>query len=91
MGAEKIQQIVWQVIKDCPGAYNLHDELRMSHGEVFSELDLNMTFHKIELHTDSRNINTFSTPNGLYIYIYISAFFLAQTWRQNGSRKLCGR
>ena len=23
------QQIVWQVIKDCPGAYNLHDDLRV--------------------------------------------------------------
>ena len=40
----------------------------MSYGKVFSKLDLNMTFHQIELHTDSRYINTFSPPNGLYIY-----------------------
>jgi len=26
---EKFQQIVWQVIKGCPGAYNLHDDLRV--------------------------------------------------------------
>ena len=29
MATEKFQQIVWQVIKDCPGAYNLHDDLRV--------------------------------------------------------------
>ena len=29
MVTEKFQQIVWQVIKDCPGAYNLHDDLRV--------------------------------------------------------------
>lgn len=27
MATEKFQQIVWQIIKDCPGAYNLHDDL----------------------------------------------------------------
>ena len=29
MATEKFQQIVWQLIKDCPGAYNLHDDLRV--------------------------------------------------------------
>ena len=29
MATEKFQQIVQQVIKDCPGAYNLHDDLRV--------------------------------------------------------------
>ena len=29
MATEKFQQIVWQVIKDCLGAYNLHDDLRV--------------------------------------------------------------
>ena len=29
MGTEKFQQIVWQIIQDCPGAYNLHDDLRV--------------------------------------------------------------
>ena len=29
MATEKLQQIVWQVIKGCPGAYNLHDDLRV--------------------------------------------------------------
>jgi len=27
MATEWIQKVVWQVIKDCPGAYNLHDDL----------------------------------------------------------------
>ena len=29
MATEKFQQIVWQVIKDCPGAYTLDDDLRV--------------------------------------------------------------
>ena len=29
MATEKFQQIMWQVIKDCPGANNLHDDLRV--------------------------------------------------------------
>ena len=29
MATEKFQQIIWQVIKDCPGAYNIHDDLRV--------------------------------------------------------------
>lgn len=29
MATEKFQQIGWQVIKDCPGAYNLHEDLRV--------------------------------------------------------------
>ena len=29
MATERIQKIVWPVIKDCPGAYNLHDDLRV--------------------------------------------------------------
>ena len=29
MTTEKLQQIVWQVIKGYPGAYSLHDDLRV--------------------------------------------------------------
>ena len=29
IATEKFQQIVWLVIKDCPGTYNLHDDLRV--------------------------------------------------------------
>ena len=28
MATEKFQLIIWQVIKDCPGAHNIHDDLR---------------------------------------------------------------
>ena len=38
----------------------------VSNAKVFSKLDLNMTFHQIELHPDSRDITTFAAPNGLY-------------------------
>ena len=29
MATEKFQQIIWQVIKGCPGTYNLHNDLRV--------------------------------------------------------------
>ena len=38
----------------------------VSNAKVFSKLDLNMAFHQIELHPDSRDITTFAVPNGLY-------------------------
>ena len=40
----------------------------MSGAKVFSKLDLNMVFHQIELSLESRDINTFAGPNGLYRY-----------------------
>ena len=40
----------------------------VSYAKVFSKLDLNMAFHQIELHPDSRDITTFTAPNGLYRY-----------------------
>lgn len=40
----------------------------VSGAKVFSKLDLNMAFHQIELHPDSRDITTFAGPNGLYRY-----------------------
>ena len=37
-------------------------------GEVkeFTKLDLNMAFHQVELHPDSRDVTTFTAPKGLY-------------------------
>ena len=35
---------------------------------VFTKLDLNMAFHQLELHPQSRYITTFAAPNGLYRY-----------------------
>ena len=40
----------------------------ISDAKVFAKLDLNMAFHQIELHPDSRDITTFASPNGLYRY-----------------------
>ena len=40
----------------------------MSGGKVFSKLDLNMAYHQVELHPDSREITTFAGPDGLYRY-----------------------
>ena len=40
----------------------------VSYAKVFFKLDLNMAFHQIELHPDSRNITTFAAPDGLCRY-----------------------
>ena len=40
----------------------------VSRAKVFTKLDLNMAFHQIELHPDSRDITTFAALNGLYRY-----------------------
>ena len=40
----------------------------ISEAKVFSKLDLNMAFHEIELHPDSRDVTTFAAPDGLYRY-----------------------
>ena len=40
----------------------------ISEAKGFSKLDLNMAFHQIELHPDSRDITTFAAPDGLYRY-----------------------
>ena len=40
----------------------------VSYAKLYSELDLNMAFHQIELHPDSRDITIFAAPDGLYRY-----------------------
>ena len=42
MSTEKFQQLIWQILKDCPGAYNLHDDVRVvgrDHKEHNENLD----------------------------------------------------
>ena len=49
MATEKFQQLIWQILKDCPGAYNLHDDVRVvgrDHNEHDENLDRVM--HKFE-------------------------------------------
>ena len=40
----------------------------ISGAKVFSKLDLNMAYHQVELHPDSRDITTFAAPDDLYRY-----------------------
>jgi len=40
----------------------------MSGAKFFAKMDMNMAFHQIELHPDSRDITTFAGPDGLYRY-----------------------
>ena len=52
------------------------------YAKVFSQLDLSMAFHQIELHPDSRDITTFAAPNGLHRYN------LLLFWHKHGDRKV---
>ncbi|XP_062403787.1 uncharacterized protein K02A2.6-like [Sardina pilchardus] len=40
----------------------------MAGGKFFTKVDLNMAYHQVELHPDSREITTFAAPGGLYRY-----------------------
>ena len=33
MATEEFQQLIWQILKDCPGAYNLYDDVRVVGGD----------------------------------------------------------
>ncbi|KAL9987020.1 hypothetical protein ACROYT_G001254 [Oculina patagonica] len=49
MAAEKVQHIMWQVLKDCPGAHNIHDDICVA-GASEEEHDerLNQVMKKLE-------------------------------------------
>ena len=66
MATEKFQQIVWQIIQDCPGAYKLHDDLQVvgANGEEhdenlervmcrLQESGLTLNYDKCEIGVDS--------------------------------------
>lgn len=57
----------------------------VSNAKVFSKLDLNMAFHQIELHPNSRDITTFAAPNGLYRYKRL--IFGVTVWQQKNSNR----
>ena len=40
----------------------------ISEGKVFGKLDLNMALYQIELYLDSRDVTTFTAPDGQYRY-----------------------
>ena len=49
MATEKFQHIIWQMLKDCPGAHNIHDDIRVI-GASEEEHDerLNQVMKKLE-------------------------------------------
>ena len=48
---EKFQQIIWKIIKDCPGAYNIHDDLRVvGANEKEHDENLERVMRKLEEH-----------------------------------------
>ena len=53
MATEKFQQLIWQILKDCPGAYNLHDDVRVvgrdhkEHDENFDKVMRKFEEHEL--------------------------------------------
>ena len=49
MVTEKFQHIIWQILKDCPGTHNIHDDIRVV-GTSVEEHDkrLNQVMEKLE-------------------------------------------
>ena len=60
----------------------------ISEANVFSKLDLNMAFHQIELHPDSRDITTCAAPDGLYRYMRL---FFGVNMATEKSQQLIGQ
>lgn len=50
---------------------------------MISKLDLNMAFHQIELHADSRDTTTFATPDGLsYKRFFVGANMATEKFQE---------
>ena len=57
------------IIRERPPVPTVEEMIQeMSGGKVFSKLYLNMPYHQVELHPNSREITTFARPDGLYRY-----------------------
>ena len=49
MATDKFQHIIWQILKDCPGTHNIHDDIRVA-GRSEEEHDkrLNKVIKRLE-------------------------------------------
>jgi len=49
MATEKFQHIIWKVLKDCPGAHNIHDDIHVvGTSEEEHDQRLNQVMKKLE-------------------------------------------
>ena len=64
----------------------------ISGAKYFAKLDMNMAFHQIELHPDSRDITTFAGPDALYRYkrLLFGANMATEKFQQIMSQVLVG-
>ena len=49
MATETFQQLIWQILKDCPGTYNLHDDVRVVGRNHYGK-NLDKVMRKFEKH-----------------------------------------
>lgn len=71
MATEKFKQLIWQILKECPGAYNLHDDVRVV-GRDDREHDENLdrVMHKFEENGLTLNYDkcVIGAPRARYIW-----------------------
>lgn len=73
MATEKFQRIVWQIIKRCPDAYNLHDDLRIVGADDKEHNEkLDKVMHKLE--ESDLTLNYEKCGIGASSMIYIHTF-----------------
>ena len=49
MATEKFQHIIWQILKDCPGTHNIHDDIGVvGTSEEENDERLNQVMKKLE-------------------------------------------
>ena len=59
MATEKFQNLIWQVIKDCPGTYNIHDDiLVVGRNEEEHDHNLDTALRKLEESSLTLNYDT---------------------------------
>ena len=86
MATEKFQQIVWQIIKDRPGAYNLHDDLRVV-GATDKEHDENLDRVMRKLEESGLTLNYEKCEVGVDSMIYMGDV-LSGEWLKVSSERV---
>lgn len=84
MATEKFQRIVWQIIKRCPDAYNLHDDLRIVGADDKEHNEkLDKVMHKLEESDLTLNYEKcgIGASSMIYIHTFTDWKSVASEWK----------